>query len=495
MMNSFFVYFNGETLPIKVLSSFSRGFMIGESEITTQDISDNDGTVVVSSRIKEGIIDIPFFIKRGQPNIQDEIMRILNVDEPRKLQFSDQMDRYYQAIPNGKINEEEVSKWIRKGSIPFLIPSGVAYSEEEIEISNKDSSPRDSTLLIRNDGSHKTAPDFLFEFEEDNGYIGVVHEDGIIQYGFPEEVDGVVKQKSITLIQDRFDSNKGWQINSKDAVTMMPMAANGTVEWNKEQSFVYPTNYGTGSGWHGVTLTQKLSQQASNFTLESLSRLEDRFAEKVGRIEFTLSAADGTRLWTFQIRNDAVSSSQNNLWAYVGDQEVERDTTTWDWRFWIGNFTLKKAGNLWQWTFQNGKKRRTLSYTDSAFLVSNKKVDRITIAFAAYGNKKPILWDKLQKENGSGLGWSELRFVQDNVDYWQDLPNKMKAGDTVEIRNTEGKIYKYWQNQEPMQDMLDADIGNQYFTLSPGENKVEFHFSDFMSEPPIITAKFRKVYR
>lgn len=495
MDDKFKVYFNEQEVPISVTKGFTRGLMVGEFENKNLNISDNDGTEVISSRIKEGMINIPFVLKDDLHSFHDDIMKILNVDEPKKLQFSDQMDRFYYAIPDGKVDADEITRWFEKGSIPFLIPSGVAYSEEEIQISNKDSSPRVATLSIPNDGSHKTAPDFVFEFEEDNGYIGVVHKDGIIQYGFPEEVDGVVKQKSVTLIQDRFDSNKGWEINSSDAVTMMPMTANGTVEWNNEQSYAYPTDYGTGDTWHGVTLTQKLSQQASNFTLESLSRLEDRFAEKVGRIELTLSAEDGTRLWTLQIRNDTVSSSQNNLWAYVGDQEVERDTTTWDWRYWIGNFTLKKAGNLWQWTFQNGKKRRTLSYTDGAFLVSNKKVDRITIAFAAYGDKKPILWDKLQMENGSGLGWSELRFVQDNVDYWQDLPNKMKAGDTVEIRNTEGKIYKYWQNQEPMADMLDADIGNQYFTLPPGENEVEFHFSDFMSEPPIITAKFRKVFR
>ncbi|WP_347298865.1 hypothetical protein [Candidatus Enterococcus ferrettii] len=271
----------------------------------------------------------------------------------------------------------------------------------------------------------------------------------------------MTKQKSVVLLQDRFDNNKGWEINSSKAVTMLPMTANGTVKWDPIQSFVYPTDFGTGDGWHGVTLTQALSQEADNFTLESLSRIQDIWAEKAGRLEFTISAADGTPLFSMQFRDDSVSSSQNQFWAYVGNQEVDRDTSTWRWRWWLGSLTVRKAGNLWEWTIQNGHNKWTRQYLDGGYAVSNKKAARITIAFAAFGDKKPIAWEDVAK-NKSGMGWSELRFVKDNVDYWVDLPNKMKAGDTVEIRNTEGKIYKYWQNQEPIQDMLDADIGNNY---------------------------------
>ncbi|MGG5333836.1 distal tail protein Dit [Enterococcus sp. AZ163] len=691
-MAEFNVYFNGEKLPIRVLGGFTRGPMVGEYENKTIDISDMDGTEVISSRIKEGVIEVPFVIQGDLHTAHDEMMRILNVDEPKKLQFSDQMDRFYLAIPQGKPDAEELVQWFEKGSISFLVPSGVAYAEEETIVTNdrevvtetfvidgvqgtgslfdgqiktsfaqeqydelvdpsryvrsetnivdcgaeiqfkfnviqiletkypnlfsglttikekearlhdfmknvtlisscrgggmneaniasslkyylihilasdnkstwrvttgavgandfnnkqvkltgsypkqmndgnyvfyisskkngnsdngaisdgitpawvevKDVKleielelPRKQTLIINNEGTHKTAPEFSFEFEEDNGYIGVVHQDGIIQYGSPSEVDGVTKQKSVVLLQDRFDNNKGWEINSTKAVTMLPMTANGTVKWDPIQSFVYPTDFGTGDGWHGVTLTQALSQEADNFTLESLSRIQDIWAEKAGRLEFTISAADGTPLFSMQFRDDSVSSSQNQFWAYVGNQEVDRDTSTWRWRWWLGSLTVRKAGNLWEWTIQNGQNKWTRQYLDGGYTVSNKKAARITIAFAAFGDKKPIAWEDVAK-NKSGMGWSELRFVKDNVDFWVDLPNKMKAGDTVEIRNTEGKIYKYWQNQEPIQDMLDADIGNNYFLLPVGESEVQFHFSDYMSEPPLITAKYRKTYR
>nr|MBO1341408.1 phage tail family protein [Enterococcus sp. 665A] len=373
-----------------------------------------------------------------------------------------------------------------------ITPAWVEVKDVKLEIELE--LPRKQTLIINNEGTHKTAPEFSFDFEEDNGYIGVAHQDGIIQYGSPSEVDGVTKQKSVVLLQDRFDNNKGWEINSSKAVTMLPMTANGTVKWDPIQSFVYPTDFGTGDGWHGVTLTQALSQEADNFTLESLSRIQDIWAEKAGRLEFTISAADGTPLFSMQFRDDSVSSSQNQFWAYVGNQEVDRDTSTWRWRWWLGSLTVRKAGNLWEWTIQNGHNKWTRQYLDGGYAVSNKKAARITIAFAAFGDKKPIAWEDVAK-NKSGMGWSELRFVKDNVDYWVDLPNKMKAGDTVEIRNTEGKIYKYWQNQEPIQDMLDADIGNNYFLLPVGESEVQFHFSDYMSEPPLITAKYRKTYR
>ncbi|MGG5316388.1 distal tail protein Dit [Enterococcus sp. AZ072] len=398
------------------------------------------------------------------------------------------VDGGYRVYASSKKNNNPDIGAISDGITPAWVEVKDIKLEIEIEL------PRKNTITINNEGTHKTAPEFSFEFEEDNGYIGVVHQDGIIQYGSPSEVDGVTKQKSVVLLQDRFDNNKGWEINSSKAVTMLPMTANGTVKWDPIQSFVYPTDFGTGDGWHGVTLTQALSQEADNFTLESLSRIQDIWAEKAGRLEFTISAADGTPLFSMQFRDDSVSSSQNQFWAYVGNQEVDRDTSTWRWRWWLGSLTVRKAGNLWEWTIQNGQNKWTRQYLDGGYTVSNKKAARITIAFAAFGDKKPIAWEDVAK-NKSGMGWSELRFVKDNVDYWVDLPNKMKAGDTVEIRNTEGKIYKYWQNQEPIQDMLDADIGNNYFLLPVGESEVQFHFSDYMSEPPLITAKYRKTYR
>ena len=481
------IFFNGKELPVTILQGFTRGGQVGEFENKTINIADNDGDKVLGRRIKSGKIEVPISFNGDTRETLDEIIGILNVEEPKKLQFSEQMDRYYLAIVDGKVSADEISYWIERGSIPFLVPDGVAYAEEETEVEITEAESK-----ITYDGTYKTYPNFTFEFTEDNGYIGLVSKDGIVQYGQPTEVDGIVKQKSVILFNDRFDKNTGWLINDASAVTKTPIIATGQVKWDPVQSFVYPTDYGTGNAWHGVTLTRTF-EESDNFTLETLSRIQDNFAEKVGRLELIVSASDGTKLFSMQLRDDSASSSQNQFWAYVGDQEVDRDTSTWRWRWWLGNFNLKKVGNLWEWTIQNGTNKWTRQYLDGANTVSTKKASRITLVFAAYGDKKPILWEDVATTK-SGLGWSEMRLTKDNVDYWQDLPNAMKAGDIVEIRNTEGKIYKYMAGQEPSVDMLNADIGSQYFPLTPGDNALSFNFSEFMTKRPKIKMKYRKTY-
>ncbi|MEO1770261.1 distal tail protein Dit [Candidatus Enterococcus ferrettii] len=124
--------------------------MADDRRVRKQDnnISDMDGTEVISSRIKEGIIEVPFVIQGDLHTAHDEMMRILNVDEPKKLQFSDQMDRYYLAIPQGKPDAEELVQWFEKGSISFLVPSGVAYAEEETIVTNDREVVTETLLLM-----------------------------------------------------------------------------------------------------------------------------------------------------------------------------------------------------------------------------------------------------------------------------------------------------------------------------------------------------------
>ena len=170
-MTEFNVYFDGEKLPIRVLGGFTRGPMIGDYENKTIDISDMDGTEVISSRIKEGVIEVPFVIQGDLHTAHDEMMRILNVDGPKKLQFSDQMDRFYLAIPQGKPDAEELVQWFEKGSISFLVPSGVAYAEEETIVTN-DREVVTETFVV--DGQQATGSIFVKDFGVENEILNVL---------------------------------------------------------------------------------------------------------------------------------------------------------------------------------------------------------------------------------------------------------------------------------------------------------------------------------
>lgn len=87
------------------------------------------------------------------------------------------------------------------------------------------------------------------------------------------------------------------------------------------------------------------------------------------------------------------------------------------------------------------------------------------------------------------FGFDVFNFQKLNVEKWRDVPNRYSAGSTVTI---DGEYAKIYVNDMPKQD--DEIVGTQYFKAPPGESKVRFYMSSWVTQDPTITVRIREAW-
>lgn len=105
------------------------------------DIGSRDGPIFRSTHFNERVIEMPFIIDGGDVRKKArQIAQILYTKEPKKLIFSDHMDRYWLAIPEGEISLPEDDSVNLTGTIKWVCyePFSYAMQEDEFTLSNEE---------------------------------------------------------------------------------------------------------------------------------------------------------------------------------------------------------------------------------------------------------------------------------------------------------------------------------------------------------------------
>lgn len=131
------VIFDGHELNeyLSVTSDFERGIGTIRSNDLLQ-VGNSNGKKYKGYRLEENSFPMPFVLRYKLKEKRRELAEILNVDEPKKLVFGDEPDKYYLAIPEGKVGLSE-KNFLGKGEINWVIPDGVAYAAEEKTFKNE----------------------------------------------------------------------------------------------------------------------------------------------------------------------------------------------------------------------------------------------------------------------------------------------------------------------------------------------------------------------
>lgn len=130
-------------------------------------------------------------------------------------------------------------------------------------------------------------------------------------------------------------------------------------------------------------------------------------------------------------------------------------------------------------TFNIGGIRKT--FTDSSIL--NTAATEITFLFAQHSTK-PIL-------SYNGLYWA--KFVKNNCDTYEDIPNKFTSNDVVTAECKDGEVYL---NDAPSPYL--GALGNDWedFYLSPGLNLIGYSYSSWVEDAyaPTFKMRYREVF-
>jgi len=137
--------------------------------------------------------------------------------------------------------------------------------------------------------------------------------------------------------------------------------------------------------------------------------------------------------------------------------------------------TIQKSGSRINFNIGGVKS----SFTDAA--LENVEVNEITFAFGQLGNR-PLFGTN---------GLFKVKFIKDNCDGFQDIPNKFSSNDVAKVDCSNGEITL---NDSPAPEL--GALGNDWeeFALVPGNNQIGVTWSDWVNTAPTVKMKYRERY-
>ncbi|WP_213359880.1 distal tail protein Dit [Enterococcus gallinarum] len=313
------------------------------------------------------------------------------------------------------------------------------YSEPNKEMSNY--------LAVTNPGTYKTWPILRATMNGENGLVGVVNQnEGILQFGNPEEIDMVsgVRTEKVISIQMR-NNGDDFELNSSKAKPHYPYfrqnpdtpnIIGGTIDWqvNPEGATpVFPTD--NVNVWIGPLMYKEIPKNSSNQTTGNFEWV-NRFNFKPtkiggGRIQFTLQNNNGPVI-SLVVRDGTPSTEQ--LIVEFNCFNTTLKTVTLDRKKWNGSFwemsISRTSGTEITFKFSMWHSFSGDTVNASAVEVFNINeptlneigIDAMNIWFMKFGTYQPVLMD-----------WTDTKFYWTNETVISNIPNLFDDGDILEI--------------------------------------------------------------
>lgn len=446
-------------------------------------VSGKNGESFTHTRYKAKEIPMPFAIKGDINTKYDEISKALSVSDPKELTFSNIPDRMFYAIPKGDFEFTEVNKTSGIGTITWLIPDGLAHSTTEKTFQAAENASGVLEATVTNAGTESVPVSYDIVHNHENGFIGIVSEYGILQYGSADEADDEAREKSEVLLKYTKPSDYSAMTEGKGILASndtFPMTGKFT---GYEDGWLRLQSSGSGSSWHGAARQVTLPADSSgnsgavNFVAQTKIWFETSDASQDGLLEFVVGDTDGNHLASIHLVKGVgtaectpifqVQAKEKGRISYVPNSNSVTNRNN-------GNMEIRKSGELFEFLF-GGK-----TYPYRVPEAKDKKALTLTIFIGQYANRaNPV----------NQMAFGTMSFRKDNVQYRVDIPNRYAEGDVITI---DGETTKMYVNGVPA--LGDEAKGSKHFHVPPGESKIQFYFSDFCDPAPDVTVRIREAY-
>lgn len=506
-------------------------------DIETYETGVRDGSTLQSKRFPARTITVGYQLIASSAEAFRAAFNALNAAldvEEAELIFADEPDKFFIGTPFGR-GDVPAGRNAITGEFDILCADPFKYSCTEYEVTP--TLDDGTTFAIQYNGTYRSYPTLVAEFADEDddtsggltgsgdcGYVAFLSDDAaIIQLGDPDEPDTENYAKSQTLTKQIFTSYNAtvaskWPINtgrtSSSAVT-----ATGTVVVGKDAEnirMLVANSYGTGTEWHGPSITRTIPADASghvgakNFRLSYKQRMcmgqGKKDTKQRGLFQCLLVNVSGSKrtIVAGLSVNKNKTGKQALLKLYVNGKTVHTqyiDLTYHNKYFGYKKVVtekIKKKGKVIK------KKRiiqpalsstirkygKTVTFNiggiEKAFKVSaiaNTEVHEITFLMGKYASVTPLTYN--------GLFWT--KFISDSCETFRDIPNKFSAGDVVEADCEDGEIYL----NDARAPELGA-LGNDWetFYLEPGTNQIGVAWSDWVpaGSAPNCKIRYREVF-
>ncbi len=374
----------------------------------------------------------------------------------------------------GTVNQIDIEMYNMNATIEVWIKVEIGTTASPWSPNPADPEYYADTITVPNAGTYPSEPIITATINGDDGVLTAINDQGsVLQFGSPDETDGFVKQKSERVYHLDFNQTPtGVTLNN--GVTAFPYYEHGnnanvqSGPFGYKDGIAYPSTERTASNyWNGPSISGTIPKNSNgsntaNFQFVNRVNVGTNAAE-VGRFEFNLTY-QGKIVASLALFDDSASNDQ---WVFSGTVYDGRQAQMifWDllprnyYRDGNYNAVITKMGD--QLTFRldrldlgdGGIETRTVSGFSSV------PIDGWTAWFPGFSDQR-----------GWSINWQDSYFDWINVDYWDDIPNRFKDGDVVQIDVANRRVLVNGAEDRTLQT-----IGNDWggFKIQPGNNTIE----------------------
>lgn len=481
------VYLENEIDGYRTLSVTGRELM--ESEVTDQEIDGMDGSYYRYKTTPTRTITIRYqLLARGSREFRDAFnkMNKLLSGEQVKVIFNDESDKYFIGTKTSNTQVDGGSNNVI-GEIEIYCSDPRKYSTTE-----KEFTATDGVLNIVNEGTVPVSVDYDITTTSETGYIGLVSEEGIMQYGKIEELDGETYKQSewLASIDDFYkcsDDIGGTDVMHPSYGTNGTLAEHtwfdkkfiglgsaGTKKGNANgglRTLVLPADSsGDASGaknfycWFHLCFYAGLMGQTGEMCINFLTE-DDKFicgcnwykTDAIGNTGHYEIWANGKILKNWEFTTSHLQA-QNPFYYKWGSCDVLKEGANIRFFFWARyyNFYIPE--------------------------IENMKCAKIQIAFKQWG-------DRSGNKVMSMMGFDVIDFEKMNVEKWKDIPNRYPTGTNITIDGKSSHVYVNGMSRPE-----DEVIGTQYFKAPVGTAEIKCTCSEWTKAQPIVKAKIREAW-
>lgn len=481
------VYLENEIDGYRTLSVTGRELM--ESEVTDQEIDGMDGSYYRYKTTPARTIAVRYqLLARGSREFRDAFnkMNKLLSGEQVKVIFNDESDKYFIGTKTSNTQVDGGSNNVI-GEIEIYCSDPCKYSTTE-----KEFTAIDGVLNIVNEGTVPVSIDYDVQTTSETGYIGLVSEEGVMQYGKIEELDGETYKQSewLASIDDFYkcsDDIGGTDVMHPSYGTdgtlvehtwfdkkFIGLGSAGTKKGNANgglRTFVLPADSsGDKSGaqnfycWFHLCFYAGLMGQTGEMCINFLTE-DDKMicgcnwykTDAIGNTGHYEIWANGKVLKNWEFTTSHLQA-QNPFYYKWGSCDVLKEGANIRFFFWARyyNFYIPE--------------------------IENMKCAKIQIAVKQWG-------DRSGNKVMSMMGFDVIDFEKMNVEKWKDIPNRYPAGTNITIDGKSSHVYV-----NGMVRPEDEVLGTQYFKAPVGTSEIKVTCSEWTKSQPTVKAKIREAW-